>query len=217
MEEKYMNNKGLRKRFLLLCLAIFLITVSACAKLQQNTNNSSTAAGKADQNYKSQYSGKKPIVTFEMEDGSKIKAELYPDIAPKTVDNYIALIQKGFYDGLVFHRVIPGFMIQGGDPNGDGSGGSDKNIPGEFTANGFQNSLKHTRGVLSMARLKDPDSASSQFFIMVADNLSLDGKYASFGKVVEGMENVDKIVNVKTDKSDKPLTTQKMKKVSVEI
>ncbi|WP_238881971.1 peptidylprolyl isomerase [Clostridium sp. YIM B02551] len=152
-----------------------------------------------------------------MEDGSKIKAELYPDVAPKTVDNFVDLIQKNFYDGIIFHRVIPDFMIQGGDPTGTGTGGSDKTIPGEFSENGFKNDLKHTRGVLSMARTNDPDSASSQFFIMVKDAPSLDGKYAAFGKVTEGMEVADKIVSVKRNSQDKPLTDQKMKKVTVEI
>jgi peptidyl-prolyl cis-trans isomerase B (cyclophilin B) len=219
-----MRNKGLIKRFLLLSLALFFITASGCAKApsdtskqQQNTNSSSAANEKPDKNFKSQYSGKKPLVTIEMEDGSKIKAELYPDIAPKTVDNFIALIQKGFYDGLIFHRVIPGFMIQGGDPNGNGTGGSDKTIPGEFTKNGFENNLDHTRGVLSMARSKDFNSASSQFFIMVKDYPSLNKNYASFGKVIEGMEIADKIVSVEKDSNDKPLIPQKMKKVTVEI
>ncbi|MCM0647953.1 peptidylprolyl isomerase [Clostridium swellfunianum] len=152
-----------------------------------------------------------------MEDGSKIKAELYPDIAPKTVDNFISLIQKNFYDGLIFHRVIPGFMIQGGDPNGNGTGNPGYSIPGEFTNNGFKNDLKHTRGVLSMARSKSPNSAGSQFFIMHKDYPGLDGEYASFGKVIEGIEIVDKIVNVKRGQNDKPVEPQKMKKVTVEI
>ncbi|WP_243186954.1 peptidylprolyl isomerase [Clostridium muellerianum] len=152
-----------------------------------------------------------------MEDGAVIKAELYPDIAPRTVDNFVDLIQKNFYNGLIFHRVIPGFMIQGGDPLGNGTGGSKVNIPGEFKSNGFNNDLKHTRGVLSMARSQDPNSASSQFFIMVKDASHLDGDYAAFGKVTQGMEEVDKIVNVKRDESDKPSTPQKMKKVTVEI
>lgn len=219
-----MRNKGLIKRFLLLSLTVFFITASGCAKApsdtvkqQQTSNSSSTGNEKPDKNYKSQYSGKRPLVTMEMEDGSKIKAELYPDIAPKTVDNFIALIQKGFYDGLIFHRVIPGFMIQGGDPNGNGTGGSDKTIPGEFTKNGFENNLDHTRGVLSMARSKDFNSASSQFFIMVKDYPSLNKNYASFGKVIEGMEIADKIVSVEKDSNDKPLTPQKMKKVTVDI
>ncbi|NMM63897.1 peptidylprolyl isomerase [Clostridium sp. P21] len=183
------------------------------AKQKDNTNSNSTISS----NYKSKYTGKKPVVTIEMEDGAVIKAELYPDIAPRTVDNFVDLIQKNFYNGLIFHRVIPGFMIQGGDPLGNGTGGSKVNIPGEFKSNGFNNDLKHTRGVLSMARSQDPNSASSQFFIMVKDASHLDGDYAAFGKVTQGMEEVDKIVNVKRDESDKPSTPQKMKKVTVEI
>ena len=134
-----------------------------------------------------------PIVTITMEDGGVIKAELYPDIAPNTVNNFISLINKGFYNGLIFHRVIEGFMLQGGDPDGNGTGGPGYQIPGEFTNNGFENNLKHTRGVLSMARSSAPDSASSQFFIMHKDSPHLDGQYAAFGKVTKGIEVVDKI------------------------
>jgi peptidyl-prolyl cis-trans isomerase B (cyclophilin B) len=219
-----MSNKNLIKKASLFLFTILFLTTSGCAKTsnsntknQNNTNSTSNSSTTLVKEYKSQYTGKKPIVTIEMEDGSKVKAELYPDIAPKTVDNFIKLIQNGFYDGLTFHRVIPGFMIQGGDPNGNGTGGADEKIPGEFTANGFQNDLKHTRGVLSMARAEAPNSASSQFFIMVQDFPDLDGKYASFGKVLEGMDTADKIVSVERDRNDKPLTPQKMKKVTVEI
>lgn len=157
-----------------------------------------------------------PIVTIEMENGGIIKAELYPKVAPNTVRNFISLINKGFYDGLIFHRVIPGFVIQGGDPNGTGTGGPGYSIKGEFSSNGFKNDLKHSRGVLSMARSAMPDSAGSQFFIMVADSPHLDGQYAAFGKVIEGMAVVDEIVNVETNANDKPLKDQKMKKVTVE-
>lgn len=157
-----------------------------------------------------------PIVTIEMEDGGKMVAELYPEVAPNTVNNFISLIQKGFYDGLIFHRVIPGFMIQGGDPQGTGMGGPGYEIPGEFTANGFQNDLKHDKGVLSMARTNDPNSAGSQFFVMVEKAPHLDGQYAAFGKVVEGIETADAIVAVPTDWNDKPKTPQRMKKVTVE-
>jgi len=157
-----------------------------------------------------------PIVTIKMENGDIIKAELYPEVAPNTVNNFISLINKGFYDGVIFHRVIPGFMIQGGDPDGTGMGGPGYSIKGEFTANGFKNDLKHTRGVLSMARAMSPNSAGSQFFIMVADAPHLDGQYASFGKVTEGMEVADKIVNSKTDYSDRPYEDQIMEKVTVE-
>ena len=157
-----------------------------------------------------------PIVTIEMESGNTIKAELYPTVAPNTVNNFISLIKKGFYDGTIFHRVIPGFMIQGGDPDGSGMGGPGYAIKGEFTANGFQNDLQHTKGVLSMARTMDPNSAGSQFFIMVADAPHLDGQYASFGMVIEGQEEADRIVGVKRNWSDKPKKPEVMKKVTVE-
>ncbi|MFA5528571.1 MAG: peptidylprolyl isomerase [Peptostreptococcales bacterium] len=157
-----------------------------------------------------------PIVTIEMENGDVIKVELYPEIAPNTVNNFVALISEGFYDSTLFHRVIPGFMIQGGDPEGTGMGGPGYSIKGEFTSNGFQNNLKHSRGVLSMARAMKPNSAGSQFFIMTEDSPHLDGQYASFGKVMEGMEAVDKIVNVSRDRNDRPAEDQRMKKVTVD-
>lgn len=157
-----------------------------------------------------------PIVTFEMSDGKLIKAELYPQIAPNTVNNFISLVKKGFYDGLIFHRVIKGFMIQGGDPDGIGTGGPGYSISGEFSENGFQNDLLHTTGVLSMARAMDPDSAGSQFFIMHKNAPHLDGSYAAFGKVIEGMEVVDEIAGTNVDFHDCPLTPQKMAKVTVE-
>ena len=157
-----------------------------------------------------------PIVTIEMEDGGVMKAELYPEIAPNTVNNFISLVKKGFYDGVIFHRVIPGFMIQGGDPKGVGIGGPGYCIRGEFTSNGFKNALKHSRGVLSMARTMAPNSAGSQFFIMHEDSPHLDGQYAAFGKVIEGIEVVDKICSVRTDYNDKPRIPQVMKKVTVE-
>ncbi len=158
-----------------------------------------------------------PIVTFEMENGKTFKAELYPDKAPNTVNNFLSLVQAGFYNGLIFHRVIAGFMIQGGDPNGTGTGGPGYHIKGEFSANGFaQNDISHVRGVLSMARAQHPDSAGSQFFIMHDDADYLDGQYAAFGKIIEGMENVDAIAVVKTDWSDRPYETQMMKNVIVE-
>ena len=159
-----------------------------------------------------------PIVTIEMEDGGVIRAELYPDVAPKTVENFVSLVQKGFYDGVIFHRVIPGFMIQGGCPEGTGMGGPGHTIPGEFTANGFKNDLKHTRGVLSMARTMDPNSAGSQFFIMHMDAPHLDGQYAAFGKVIEGIEVVDSIARTPRNMAnDKPRQDQRMKKVTVEV
>lgn len=160
---------------------------------------------------------KNPIITMTMENGGVIKAELYPEVAPNTVKNFIDLINRGFYDGLIFHRVIPGFMIQGGCPDGNGMGGPGYSIKGEFTSNGFKNTLKHSRGVLSMARAMHPDSAGSQFFVMVADAPHLDGQYASFGKVIEGMEVADKIVAQKTDMSDRPYEDQVIKNVTVDM
>ena len=157
-----------------------------------------------------------PIVTIEMENGGVMKAELYPEIAPNTVNNFISLVQSGFYDGLIFHRVIPGFMIQGGDPDGAGTGGPGYSIKGEFSQNGVKNELLHTRGVLSMARAMDPNSAGSQFFVMVDDAPHLDGGYAAFGKVIEGMETADAIVSAKRDRDDRPKQDQRMKKVTVD-
>ena len=158
-----------------------------------------------------------PIVTFEMADGDKFYAELYPDVAPNTVNNFISLVKKGFYNGLTFHRVISGFMIQGGDPKGNGTGGPGYTIRGEFAKTGFKtNNPKHTRGVISMARSMMPNSAGSQFFIMHEDAPRLDGQYAAFGKVIEGMEVVDKIADVNVDYNDKPLTDVVIKEVTVD-
>ena len=158
-----------------------------------------------------------PIVTFEMENGKTFKAELYPEKAPNTVNNFLSLVNKGFYNGIIFHRVIAGFMIQGGDPNGTGTGGPGHHIKGEFASNGFaQNDIKHVRGVLSMARAMAPDSAGSQFFVMHEDADYLDGQYAAFGRVIEGMETVDEIAGVKTDWHDRPYEDQIMKSVTAE-
>ena len=159
---------------------------------------------------------KNPIVTFEMENGDVFKAELYPELAPESVGNFVHLVKSGFYDGLIFHRVISGFMIQGGDPTGTGMGGPGWHIKGEFRLNGFVNNIKHERGVLSMARSMMPDSAGSQFFVMHKTSPHLDGSYAAFGRVTEGMEAVDKIAATDTDYSDRPLAEQKLKKVTVE-
>lgn len=159
----------------------------------------------------------KPIVTIEMNDGGIIKAELYPDVAPNTVNNFISLVQKGYYNGLIFHRVIEGFMIQGGCPDGTGMGGPGYSIKGEFSQNRFENNLNHSAGVLSMARSMMPNSAGSQFFIMHKDAPHLDGAYAAFGKVTEGMDIVNKIAQTDTDRSDRPLKEQKMKSVTVEL
>ncbi len=157
-----------------------------------------------------------PIVTITMKNGDVMKAELYPEIAPNTVNNFISLIKKGFYDGLIFHRVISGFMIQGGCPDGTGMGGPGYQIKGEFAQNGFKNDLKHTRGVLSMARSMMPDSAGSQFFIMHETSPHLDGAYAAFGKITEGMDVVDKIANVETNYNDRPLTEQRIESMTVD-
>ncbi len=157
-----------------------------------------------------------PIITFEMENGDIMKAELYPEIAPNTVRNFISLVSSGFYDGLIFHRVINGFMIQGGDPEGTGMGGPGYSIKGEFAQNGFANDLRHSAGVLSMARSMMPDSAGSQFFIMHKNAPHLDGAYAAFGKITEGMDVVNKIAETATDYNDRPMEEQRMKKVTVE-
>ena len=157
-----------------------------------------------------------PIVTIEMENGDIMKAELYPEVAPNTVNNFVSLVKKGYYDGLIFHRVINGFMIQGGCPDGTGMGGPGHTIKGEFAQNGFANNLAHTEGVLSMARAMHPDSAGSQFFIMHKAAPHLDGAYAAFGKIIEGMDIVNKIAETDTDYSDRPLDEQKMKKVTVD-
>lgn len=156
------------------------------------------------------------LVKIEMENGDVMKGELYPEVAPETVENFVKLVEEGFYNELTFHRVIPGFMIQGGCPDGTGMGGPGYTIKGEFLSNGFNNNLKHTRGVLSMARAMDPNSAGSQFFIMVAAAPHLDGEYAAFGKITEGMEAADKIVGVTTGFNDKPVEPQIMKTVTIE-
>lgn len=160
---------------------------------------------------------KNPVVTIEMETGQKMLIELYPEVAPNTVNNFISLIKKGFYNGIIFHRVIENFVIQGGDPDGNGMGGPGYDIKGEFANNGFENNLKHERGVISMARSGHPDSAGSQFFIMHMASPHLDGAYAAFGKVIEGIDEVDRIATVKRDKSDKPVSDEIMTKVTVEL
>ncbi len=154
-------------------------------------------------------------IRITMENGKQMEAELYPDIAPATVENFVSLINEKFFDGIIFHRVIKGFMIQGGDPTGTGMGGSEKTVKGEFASNGFNNQLKHTRGVLSMARTMDPNSASSQFFIMHEDAPHLDGQYAAFGKITKGIEIVDEIASVATDFRDKPLEEQKIRTIEI--
>lgn len=209
-----------RFRFIMFISALFIIlttTMGCGAQTNKDTNTQTPANSQQTQNKANTSTTKSnPIVTITMANGDQIKAELYPDIAPNTVKNFISLVKKGFYNGLIFHRVIPGFMIQGGDPNGNGTGGPGYSIKGEFSGNGFTNNLKHERGVLSMARTQEPNSAGSQFFIMVAANSSLDGNYAAFGKVISGMDAVDKIVNSPRDKNDKPLQNQVMKTVTVD-
>lgn len=224
------------KKFIFLCIVmLFTIVVFGCtgpdtsdsteqSNNQQSATNPSQEQSSANEDQQKQGSSatntdntKNPLITIEMEDGHKIVLELYPSIAPNTVRNFISLVNKGFYNGLIFHRVIPGFMIQGGDPNSNGLGGPDYSIKGEFNSNGFANNLKHERGVISMARENMmPDSAGSQFFIMVSDRTHLDGDYAAFGKVLSGIEEVDKIVNVERNGADKPLAPQKMKNVTVD-
>ncbi len=160
---------------------------------------------------------KNPIVTIEMENGNTMKAELYPEIAPNTVRNFISLINHDFYEGIIFHRVIPGFMVQAGCPDGTGAGGPGYSIKGEFTSNGFENNLKHEKGVLSMARTMVPDSAGSQIFIMAANSPHLDREYAAFGKIIEGLEEVDRIVSVDRDRGDRPYEDQVIKKITVDL
>lgn len=196
--------------FLMIGMSLILI-MSSCSK---NETNDSKDTGDSNETSKT---GEQPIVTITMENEDTIEMELYPDSAPNTVDNFISLIQDDFYDGVIFHRVIPGFMIQGGDPEGSGAGGPGYAIKGEFSSNGVENDLKHERGVISMARSGDPDSAGSQFFIMVDEATHLDGDYAAFGKVIDGMDTVDNIVRMDTDQGDKPVEEQTMKTVEVDL
>lgn len=200
----------MKKFYWMFFMAILMLGLAACGtETTDNTEQGST------EDYTAAIT-ENPIVTITMENDEKIVIELEPKTAPNTVANFISLVEEGFYDGLIFHRVIPGFMVQGGDPDGTGMGGPDYSIKGEFSSNGFENTLTHERGVLSMARTQQPDSAGSQFFIMVEAASHLDGDYASFGKVIEGMEVVDKIVAVERDGSDKPKEDQIMKTVEVD-
>lgn len=201
----YTRNKGIYVVLSLLAI-MFVLTGCGTAKDSKKTETVDYAS-KVKEN---------PIVTITMSNDEKIVIELEPTVAPNTVANFISLVEEGFYDGLIFHRVIPDFMIQGGDPSGNGTGGPGYSIDGEFSSNGWDNSLKHERGVISMARSQDPNSAGSQFFIMVKETTDLDGKYAAFGKVIEGMETVDAIVAAERDATDKPLEDQQMKKVEVD-
>jgi len=200
--------------YLIFGTIVAAILLTSCGT---QTENEQTGEKKTEE--RNDYSSKvkeKPIVTITMENDEKIVLELDPAAAPNTVANFISLVEEGFYDGLIFHRVIPDFMIQGGDPEGTGAGGPGYSIKGEFTANGFENNLTHERGVISMARTNDPNSAGSQFFIMTKESPHLDGEYAAFGKVIEGMETVDRIVSVERNSADKPKEDQKMKSVTVD-
>lgn len=199
----FVRNKGL---YFMLSLLAIIVVLTGCGTTKE-TQEAVDYASKVKEN---------PIVTITMSNDEKIVIELEPTVAPNTVANFIALVKDGFYDGLIFHRVIPDFMIQGGDPKGNGTGGPDYSIDGEFTSNGFENNMKHERGVISMALSDDPNSAGSQFFIMVKEASHLDGKYAAFGKVIAGMETVDAIVGAERDATDKPLEDQQMKKVEVD-
>ena len=210
----------LKRTMQYLLMLTFIIVLTACGsdKADNNTASTDTASPKTEANidYAKDVT-ENPVVTITMAGGEKIVVELEPKTAPNTVANFISLVEDGFYNGLIFHRVIPEFMIQGGDPEGSGMGGPGYSIAGEFTANGFENNLKHTRGVISMARSpQSPDSAGSQFFIMQADAATLDGQYASFGQVLEGIEVVDRIANVKRDGSDKPLTDEVIESITVD-
>ncbi|WP_053373067.1 peptidylprolyl isomerase [Paenibacillus sp. FJAT-27812] len=223
--------KNKRLGTMLLLMLVLLVVASGCGANKNTSGDKNTGSGSNSGNTSTTTppteapteegpellgSDKHPVVTIQLSNDKTIKLELYPEVAPNTVNNFISLINKGFYDGVIFHRVIPGFMIQGGDPEGTGTGGPGYSIPGEFKENGFENKLKHTRGVLSMARTNQPDTGGSQFFIMVADAPSLDNLYASFGKVTEGMEAVDEIVNQTVGANDRPETPISMKKVTVD-
>lgn len=205
----------MKKYFLVMAMLVLSSVLIACSADDANEKADDTAASKSTLNYADEVT-ENPVVTITMENDAKIVVELDPKVAPNTVANFISLVEDKFYDGLIFHRVIPGFMIQGGDPSGNGTGGPNYTIDGEFSSNGFENNLLHDRGVISMARAGDPNSAGSQFFIMTEKAASLDGDYAAFGKVLEGMEAVDAIVNAERDSSDKPLEDQKMKSVTVD-
>lgn len=202
--------KGL---YLALSLMAISFVLAGCGSVTKEENKENKNGAKTDYSTKVK---ENPIVTITMDNDEKVVIELEPSVAPNTVANFISLVEKGFYDGLIFHRVIPDFMVQGGDPSGTGTGGPEYSIKGEFASNDFENNLKHERGVISMARSNDPDSAGSQFFIMVKETTDLDGKYAAFGKVLEGMETVDAIAGVDRDSADKPTEDQKMKKVEVD-
>ncbi len=208
-----------RNKVLMVALAVLLMTSSVlvgCNKKEDTKTEEKNEVAETKDNGDKYKSEDNPVVTIEMESGDKINLELYPQVAPNTVNNFISLVNKGYYDGTIFHRVIPGFMIQGGDPDGTGMGGPGYGIKGEFNSNGVKNDITHVKGVLSMARTQDPNSGGSQFFIMVQDSPHLDNDYAAFGKVTEGIEVADEIVKVKTD-GESPVEPQVMKKVTVDL
>lgn len=213
-KDMFARNKAM---YFMLSLLAIMVVLTGCgtAKDSEKTESNTTKETQETVDYASKVK-ENPIVTITMSNDEKIVIELEPTVAPNTVANFIALAKDGFYDGLIFHRVIPDFMIQGGDPKGNGTGGPDYSIDGEFSSNGFENNMKHERGVISMARSDDPNSAGSQFFIMVKEASHLDGEYAAFGKVIEGMETVDAIVGAERDATNKPLEDQQMKKVEVD-
>lgn len=210
----------MKKYLTYIIIPLILVVIAAFIFLDRGITNQDQPKVQDDPNQTLEEKGENnmtnPVVTIQMQNGNTIKVELYPEIAPNTVNNFIYLVKEGLYDGTIFHRVIPGFMIQGGDPEGTGMGGPGYSIKGEFKSNGFDNNLKHTKGVLSMARSQHPDSAGSQFFIMVADAPHLDKNYAAFGKVIDGMEEVDRIVNVDRNRMDRPKEEQRMEKVTVD-
>ena len=212
--KKYVNVKNM----IMILMFLSLSVISACSndQVEEEPNPENEQESEEKQTFKGE-NEESPIVTMTMENDEEIIIELYPQVAPNTVNNFISLIQDGFYDGLIFHRVIPGFMIQGGDPDGIGTGGPGYSIKGEFTSNDFKNELEHKRGVLSMARSQSPDSAGSQFFIMHEDSSHLDGDYAAFGQVIEGMDVVDEIVSVPTEDQDKPKEDQVIKSMTVDL
>ncbi|THG89727.1 peptidyl-prolyl cis-trans isomerase [Alkalihalobacillus alcalophilus ATCC 27647 = CGMCC 1.3604] len=209
----------MKKWIVALAACMLMMFVTACGQAENNHEGEQVTGDGNEEVSTVVPEGQQPIVTMEMENGGEVVIELYPDVAPKTVDNFVSLVQDGFYDGLTFHRIIPGFMIQGGDPDGNGTGGPGHTVEGEFESNGFENDLKHDPGVISMARSQHPDSAGSQFFIMVETSPHLDGDYAGFGKVTDGMDVVNEIVAVETDSRDMPVQGQEqvIKQMTVEF
>lgn len=211
-----------KKMFLFISIFVLAVVLVGCGSnseesKEKDMEETDQSAEQKTENEQTTPSGEHPIVTMNVEGEGKVLIELYPDVAPNTVNNFISLVEDGFYDGLIFHRVIPGFMIQGGDPEGTGMGGPGYSIKGEFNSNDFANNLEHERGVISMARSQAPDSAGSQFFIMTDNSPHLDGDYAAFGKVIEGMDVVDKIVSVERDNADKPLEDQVIESMKIDL